>query len=124
VVAPDRQFFERIEVDGAQFPAGARSRVFLLSGDCWAIGRASQSRGIVPDIDLAAPPADTAVSHRHAELRRHADGGWALIDCGSANGTYLNDDPEPLPSGQLVPISNGDRIHVGAWTTIDVRVRR
>jgi pSer/pThr/pTyr-binding forkhead associated (FHA) protein len=70
------------------------------------------------------PPADTAVSHRHAELRRQPDGGWAVVDCGSANGTYLNDAPEPLPSGELVAISDGDRIHLGAWTTIDVRVRR
>jgi hypothetical protein len=48
-------------------------------------------------------------------------GGWAVVDPGSTNGTTLNDDPEPIGNDVAVPVGDGDRIHVGAWTTIIVR---
>jgi hypothetical protein len=51
-------------------------------------------------------------------LVRQPDGTWGVVDSGSANGTYLNDQLEPIPPNQLVPLAEGDRIHVGAWTTI------
>lgn len=49
------------------------------------------------------------------------DGTWALIDPGSTNGTYLNDDTEPLARNEPVTLRDGDRVHVGAWTRITVR---
>jgi predicted component of type VI protein secretion system len=44
------------------------------------------------------------------------DGGWALFDPGSANGTFLNG--REIPTGDLTPLHDGDRINVGAWTAI------
>ena len=39
---------------------------------------------------------------------------------GSANGTTLNDDPTPLVEGASRPLQHGDRIHMGAWSTITI----
>jgi pSer/pThr/pTyr-binding forkhead associated (FHA) protein len=61
------------------------------------------------------------VSHRHAELIRRPDDRWAVVDRGSANGTYLNDSDDPLPTGQVTELAPGDVVHVGAWTTIVIR---
>jgi pSer/pThr/pTyr-binding forkhead associated (FHA) protein len=54
-------------------------------------------------------------------LLSQPDGGWAVVDPGSTNGTTVNDDPEPVKTDVPIPIRDGDRIHVGAWTTITVR---
>jgi hypothetical protein len=48
-------------------------------------------------------------------------GGWALLDPGSAGGTALNHATELVPVDVLTPLVDGDRIHVGAWTTITIR---
>uniref|UniRef100_UPI0036F1EE15 FHA domain-containing protein n=1 Tax=Fodinicola feengrottensis TaxID=435914 RepID=UPI0036F1EE15 len=50
-----------------------------------------------------------------------AAAGWAVVDVGSANGTTLNDDPTALSPNVPRPVAAGDRIHVGAWTTITLR---
>jgi predicted component of type VI protein secretion system len=52
------------------------------------------------------------------------DGAYALRDAGSTNGTTLNDDLRPLARDVTMPLSDGDRIRVGAWTTITVRTRQ
>jgi pSer/pThr/pTyr-binding forkhead associated (FHA) protein len=44
-----------------------------------------------------------------------------LRDLGSTNGTTLNDDPTPIGREVGAPVSDGDRIHIGAWTTITLR---
>jgi hypothetical protein len=41
-----------------------------------------------------------------------------VSDLGSTNGTYLNDEQKPLTAGQTRSVGDGDRVHVGAWTTI------
>jgi hypothetical protein len=40
------------------------------------------------------------------------------ISVGSTNGTSLDDNDRFLPNGEEAPLSDGDRLHVGAWTTI------
>jgi hypothetical protein len=32
----------------------------------------------------------------------------------------LNDIDDRLPEGEETPVTDGDRIHVGAWTTITI----
>jgi pSer/pThr/pTyr-binding forkhead associated (FHA) protein len=49
------------------------------------------------------------------------EGGWLLVDPGSTNGTTLNGSNDELPVDTEVPVTDGDRIHVGAWTTIVLR---
>ena len=56
--------------------------------------------------------------HLHAVLIAEPDGGWAVLDPGSANGTQLNG--REIGTGNLVPLRAGDRINLGAWTVISV----
>lgn len=123
VATADRAYFERMEAEGIAFPAVHPDRRFALRGAQVTIGRRSASKGIEPDIDLSAAPEDVGVSHHHAVLVAGADGGWSLVDPGSTNGTYLNDGTDPLVVGEAVPLADGDRIHLGAWTTLTVRRR-
>jgi hypothetical protein len=60
------------------------------------------------------------VSHSHALFVAGAGGTWSVVDLDSANGTYLNDATDPLPANQPTPLHSGDRVHVGAWTTLTV----
>ena len=87
------------------------------------IGRSSESRGIRAAIDLSGPLADPGVSHRHAVLTRLEGGSYAITDLGSTNGTTLNDGRVTVERERAYPLADGDRIHVGAWTTITVRRR-
>jgi pSer/pThr/pTyr-binding forkhead associated (FHA) protein len=100
------------------FPPYCPERTFVLTGPQIRIGRRSTSRGTAPEIDLSEPPADPGVSHLHAVLLAQPDGGWALVDPGSTNGTWINDATDPLTINVAVPLQVGDRIHLGAWTTI------
>jgi FHA domain len=117
-VIADQKYFDRVEADEVSFPIGGTDRRFWLEKDRATIGRRSASRGIYPDIDLSGPPTDTGVSHLHAVLVRGAGDSWAIVDPGSTNGTYLNDSLDAIPTDELVPVTEGDRIHMGGWTTL------
>lgn len=126
VISADRAYFDVVQAAegpdarSVQFPAYFPDRFFPLHGKQISIGRRSTSRGIVPDIDLTGPPEDPGVSRLHAVLVAAGD-GWAVVDLGSANGTTVNDDPKPLLANIPRPLTAGDRVHVGAWTTITLR---
>ncbi len=121
VATADREYYETVESDGIDFPATSRPRTFALDGDEVRIGRRSTSRGIEPEVDLTEPPEDTGISRLHAVLVRADDGSYALVDRGSTNGTTVNDSTEPIAPGVTVPLADGDRVHVGAWTTLTIR---
>ena len=124
VVTADRAYYDSVQAEGGPdaggiaFPGYYPQRQFALSGTEVRIGRRSVSSGINPEIDLSVPPADPGVSRLHAVLLRSADGTWAVVDPGSANGTLVNGSE--IPEGQAVPVRPGDLIHVGAWTAISV----
>nr|MDT0657406.1 FHA domain-containing protein [Micromonospora sp. DSM 115978] len=127
VVVADRAYFEVITGHGGEdagtlsFPRFVAERRFPLVGEQLLIGRRSRSRGVHPDIDLVGPPEDPGVSHLHALLVA-GENGWAVVDLESANGTYLNDpDSNPIESNVPVPVADGDRIYIGAWTLLTVR---
>jgi hypothetical protein len=126
LVKADREYFDAVrqqdgpDVPTITFPAYCPDRQFSLTGEQIRIGRMSRSRGLVPEIDLTGPPQDPGVSHLHAVLLAQDD-GWVVVDPGSTNGTTLNDDMEPIANDVPVPVRDGDRIHVGAWTTITLR---
>jgi hypothetical protein len=125
VVSSDRDYYERVRMasgpDWAEvpFPAYAAERRFPLVGNQMRIGRRSVSRGLDPEIDLTGPPADPGISRLHAVLIATPDGSWAVLDPGSANGTLVNGNE--IPTGNQVPLHDGDRINLGAWTAITVR---
>ena len=123
-VSADRSQFEALGQAGIEFPADLAERSIALTLDRVRIGR---SRGRadeeIPEIDLTGAYADPGVSHLHAELARTDDGSYSLRDLGSTNGTTLNDDPEPVGAQLTGPLADGDRIRLGAWTTITLRRR-
>jgi len=124
VVTADRAYYERVraaegpDIGDIDFPAYCPERRFRLSGTEIRIGRRSVSRGIDPEIDLTGPPADPGVSRLHAVLIEAPDGTWSVVDPGSENGTLVNDTE--IPHGQAVPLHDGDRIHLGAWTALTI----
>jgi hypothetical protein len=124
VVGADRAYYERVQaVTGPEgsavtFPSYYAERRFQLVGNQMRIGRRSVSRGLAPEIDLTGPPADPGISRLHAVLIATPDGNWAVLDPGSANGTLVNGSE--IVAGDQVPLHDGDRINLGAWTTITV----
>lgn len=123
MVAADRVYYDQMQAlsgdDGSDiaFPAYCPERRFVLTGTEMRIGRRSPSRGLDPEIDLTGPPTDPGISRLHAVLIATPD-GWAVLDPGSANGTQVNGTD--IPTGQQVPLHDGDRISLGAWTTITI----
>ena len=128
VVTADRDYFDRVvavggpEAGAISFPPYCPERRFSLgtprAGNEKQIGRRSVSRGIDPAIDLTGPPSDPGVSRLHAVLIGRADGTWAVLDPGSENGTLVND--QEIAIGVQVLLHDGDRIHLGAWTSITI----
>ena len=123
-VAADRAYYDRLQPEGVEFPAHCPPRTFTLSGDEVRIGRRSSSRGIQPEVDLTGAPEDPAISHLHAMLLRQPDGSYSVVDPGSTNGTSVNDSPDPIAANVPVHLADGDRIHLGAWTTITIHTNR
>ncbi|GAA2509032.1 FHA domain-containing protein [Winogradskya humida] len=115
-IEPDREYFEANAIEGVSFPAAVSPRTVAVVPPQIRIGRGSSSKGTAPEIDLKDD--DPGVSHNHALLTLSVDGVWLLSDLGSTNGTYLNDEQKPLTAGQSRALAEGDRVHVGAWTTI------
>jgi FHA domain len=124
VVSSDRDYYERAQAaEGSgwaevPFPAYCAERRFRLAGNQMRVGRRSVSRGLDPEIDLTGPPADPGISRLHAVLICRPDGSWAVLDPGSANGTVVNGSE--IPTAAQVPLHDGDRINLGAWTAITV----
>jgi FHA domain len=122
VVAADRDYYKRVNARGGpdtvEFPEFFPERRIALRGTT-LIGRANRSQGVMPGIDLGIHPTDRGVSTQHAVLRMHGS-ELTITDLGSTNGTSLNDSDDLLANGEEVALADGDRIHLGAWTTITV----
>ena len=126
VVQVDVAFFERMGFAGVEVPSDLPEpvRIELPPTDI-LVGRHSESRGTFPEIDLSmifgdgSAANDPAVSSSHCRLHRSND-GWAVTDLDSTNGTYLDDDADPLAPGVSTPVPDGVPIYVGAWTKITI----
>jgi hypothetical protein len=121
-VTADREYYKRVIARGGpdtvEFPEFFPERRIILYGTT-LIGRTNRKQGVEPGIDLAIHPGDRGVSTQHAVLRIQ-DSGLTITDLGSTNGTSLNDSDDLLGNGTETALADGDRIHVGAWTTITV----
>jgi type VI secretion system FHA domain protein len=74
--------------------------------DIWTVGRGNQN-------DLPLPDPEKWVSNRHAQFQRMG-GAWYLMDVGSTNGTFVND--QRLPANEPRSLSHGDRVSLGPYT--------
>lgn len=121
-VTADQDYYKRVIARGGpdtvEFPEVFPERRIVLYGNT-LIGRANRKQGVEPGIDLGIHPIDRGVSTQHAVLR-FQDSGLTITDLGSTNGTSLNDSDHLLGNGEEIALADGDRIHVGAWTTIVV----
>jgi hypothetical protein len=124
VVSADRAYYDSVQTTsgpgagGISFPVHCPQRRFRLAGAEVRVGRLSADSGIDPEIDLSGPPADPGVSRLHAVLLRGQNGSWSVVDPGSANGTLVNGTE--IARDQIVPLHDGDRIHLGAWTELRI----
>ena len=116
IVVADRAQFERGEWDAVEFPQHFAPLTLTLGSKELRIGR-GELDGRWPELDLEDP----AVSRFHALLVRQDDGSYAVVDQGSTNGTTVNGGTTPLEATVPTPLQDGDRIHLGAWTTITLR---
>jgi hypothetical protein len=129
VVRADRAWFDEVrrrdgpDAADLEFPRYYPELRFELAGPQLAIGRRSRSRGTDPEIDLSGPQLDPGVSAQHALLVA-GPGGWEIVDLGSTNGTSVNEDPTTIAPHRPVALADGDRIHLGAWTTITISQSR
>jgi hypothetical protein len=121
-VSADREYHKRVIARGGpdtvEFPDFFPERRIVLYGNT-LIGRNNRRQGVEPGIDLGIHPIDRGVSTQHAVLRIQGS-ALTVTDLGSTNGTTLNDSDDLLGNGEDTVLADGDRIHVGAWTTITV----
>jgi hypothetical protein len=96
-------------------PVAWTEQLFPLDLPETRVGRRSQARDAQADISIA----DSGISRRHLSFRRTADGGFAVLDLNSTNGTKLND--VELETGILTPIKPGDHLTIGEWTRLAIR---
>jgi hypothetical protein len=125
VVEVDPAWFELKGSLSDQACPSASSSTIALTQHTALIGRSSQSRDIHPEIAL---DGDTGVSRRHAQFVRDGD-GLSVIDLSSTNGTYVvpagtqpTDDTDAVEAGIPTSLHDGDRVYLGAWSRLTVRV--
>jgi hypothetical protein len=121
IVTADREQFERVAVKGIEFPPHHPPRRFVLDRPVMRIGRRRAGSDILPEVDLSGEAEDRAISYVHAILFRQPDGSYSIVDPGSSNGTKIDDDPTPIATDTPVPLVDGARIRIGAWTVLTVR---
>jgi len=61
--------------------------------------------------------SDEGVSRRHLRLVP-SPVALSVVDLGSRNGTLVNGTE--IPHREIVPLRDGDRIHLGAWTELRI----
>jgi len=96
------------------FPNG---QTYMMRDDTVNVGRSDIAQNWRPELDVipyggSAP--DLGVSRHHARIVRQ-DGGFAVLDLGSTNGTYVNG--HAVPYNQPVALNNGDTLSFGALNT-------
>lgn len=128
-VEADRRYYETVlaregpDIAEVTFPAAYPRAEIRLTGAEVRVGRRRvHGSSPPPQVDLAGPPLDPGVSHLHAVLLAGA-GGWSVLDPGSTNGTTINYSDDPIAPDTAVPLHDGDRVHVGAFTTLRLERR-
>jgi hypothetical protein len=96
-----------VYIEGEFKPAHIESR------EEFVIGRRVGSTSSIPEALLDLSPAGAysqGLSRRHAVIRR-TEHGYEILDLGSVNGTWLND--ERLVPQKYYPLPNGSHLRLG-----------
>jgi pSer/pThr/pTyr-binding forkhead associated (FHA) protein len=96
-------------------PAGRADIVLPVDKPDMLVGRHDETRAIHPEVSLHDPGA----SRRHARFVLEPDGGIALQDLASTNGTQVNG--QDVTPGARRRLREGDSVTLGRWTRITVR---
>lgn len=108
-VTPADAAYDRLLITG---PDGA-TRALPLAKEVYIIGRDD-------DRDIVLPGGK--VSRSHARLERAFDGKYRLIDLGSTNGTFVNEQRIPANAPESMPA--GQRFRIGDfWMQIELANR-
>jgi uncharacterized Zn finger protein (UPF0148 family) len=113
VISVDRDKASSSVVD-SEIKPDAVERVFPLDLDENLVGRRSTGKGIYPEIEINDP----GVSRRHLKFIKQADGSFAVLELGSANGTEFNG--VQLEPGVQTTVKDGDEFILGIWTTLKI----
>jgi pSer/pThr/pTyr-binding forkhead associated (FHA) protein len=95
----------------AVYLEGSFNPAYIDSKGEFVIGR---KVGVTSDVSLDLSPAGgyhLGLSRRHAVIRRTAH-GYELLDLGSVNGTWLND--ERLVPHKYYPLASGSHLRLGS----------
>lgn len=93
-------------------PDAAPPETRSLEGGEFRIGRGHDNDWVLTD-------PERVLSKRHCVIAWRG-GGWQIADT-STNGTFINQDSEPLGAGRVHAIEDGDRIRLGSYE-IEARV--
>ena len=112
------------EVEGVEAPAPPVAGLDALSagsallvvkrgpnaGSRFLLDRSTTSAGRHPESDIFLD--DVTVSRRHAEFRREG-GEFVVVDVGSLNGTYVNQERI-----EEAPLNGGDEVQIGKFRLV------
>jgi predicted component of type VI protein secretion system len=96
----------RLTLSTLRCPDGVAPEVRTLAGGEFSLGRAPDNAWV-----LADPRRHLSKRHCVVALR---DGLWQVADT-STNGTFLNDEADPIGRGGARMLRDGDRIRLGAY---------
>jgi type VI secretion system FHA domain protein len=87
-------------------PDAVSPRSRQVKGGNFSLGRA-------PENDWCLPDAERHLSKRHCLISAR-DGYWEATDL-STNGTFLNDEDDPMGQGRVRDLRDGDRLRLGGY---------
>jgi hypothetical protein len=121
VIEAAREYHARFAVAGVVFPEDLAAQCVALVTAELQIGRRDEDPDATGASQITGAAHDPALSRRHAVLRRHEDGSYVIEDLGSTNGTEVNG--RQIAAHEVIRLADGDRVHVGAWTSLTIRSR-
>jgi len=101
-----------IAVVGYEYAMATAASLILPGGSEHHLPR---SFSIGRDEDNGLVLASRSVSRRHAVIHE-TSGRWFIEDCGSFNGTVVNDDR--IRPGAVLPLRHSDRIQIGPYAFV------
>ncbi len=105
-------------IDHFPYRVGRERRVALIAGEYRSIERREGDAPPTNELYLLDLGEKLNVSREHFQIEQDPDGGYALLDRGSACGTIVDGQPVGgQDRGGRCPLKNGSQIRVGISTS-------